>query len=88
MFFILGLSGSGLLSPAGSCECLLWTGLSEQIQSPYRLLSGAKGKQYLFLVILIDVRHRAGYWTHFRIVWIFRKYIVFAFFLYRVLKEW
>lgn len=42
--FILGFSGSGMLSPAGSCQCLLWTGLSEQIQSPDGLLSGAEGK--------------------------------------------
>lgn len=62
-YFYLGLSGTGVLSPAGSCQCLLRTGLQEQIQSTYRSLSGAQGKHISFLGILIDVRHSVSYCT-------------------------
>lgn len=42
-FYLLGLTGSRVLSPARPCQCLLWTGLSEQIQGTHRLLFSAKG---------------------------------------------
>jgi len=51
--YLIGLAGSRVLSTARSCQCLLWTGLSEQVQSTHRLLFSAKGKFFVVLKILM-----------------------------------
>lgn len=51
-----------MLSPAGPCQCLLWAGLSEQIQGTHRLLFSAKGNAaavgYTLNTLLVVLNHQ------------------------------
>lgn len=39
----VGIQRPGVFPPVGSCQCVSWPGLQEQVQGSYRLLHGAEG---------------------------------------------